>query len=135
MRPVGPVLAAVLVALGLAAADVHLLGDRQTFVPPPNSVVEGFVRAVAMGREDRAAPYLAEELRKKVTEEDLQRYGEKIAGGPGTVREVRGETDWMAGDRASATVLCRSRTGEWRLRFGLHLDAGLWRITELEPPR
>ena len=124
MRPVGPVLAAVLVALGVAAADVHLLGDRQTLVPPPDSVAEGFVRAAAMGRSDRAAPYLDEELRKKVTTEDLRAYGEKIAGGPGTVREVNAETDWMTDDRASATVLCRSRTGEWRLRFGLRRDDG-----------
>lgn len=135
MRPVGFVLVAVLVGLGLAAADVHVLRDNRTFIPPPDAVVEGFVRAVAMGREDQARPYLTEELARKATEEELERYGKMIADGPGSVRDIRGAIDRIEGDGATATVTCRSRTGEWRLRFGLRREEGLWRIAELEPQR
>jgi len=135
MRPVGPVLAAVVAAMGLAAADIHFLGDRRTLVPPPDAVVESFTRAIAMGREDQAIPYLSEELARTVTDEDLRRYGEPISDGPGMVHEVRGELERIAGDRATATARCRSRTGEWRLRFELRREKGLWRISRLEPPR
>lgn len=136
MRPVGPVLAVVVAALGLAAADVHLLGDRRTLVPPPDAVVEGFLRAVAMGREDQAVPHLSEELARTVAEDDLRKYGETISDGPGSVDEVEGELERIAGDRATATATCRSRTGVWRLRFELVREKnGLWRISRLEPPR
>lgn len=136
MRPVGPVLAAVVAALGLAAADVHLLGDRQTLVPPPDAVVESFTRAVAMGREDQAISYLSEALARTVTEDELRRYGEPISAGPGSIDEVEGEIGRIAGDRAKATATCRSRTGVWRLRFELVREKnGLWRISRLEAPR
>jgi hypothetical protein len=134
MRPVGSVLGVVLAALGIAAAIVFGLEDRETLVPSPDAEAEQFVRALAMGREGPARSHLTEDRKRDVTEEDLRGYAERISDGPGTVWDVRAETEWIASDRAAATATCRGRTGEKKLLLGLERQKGLWRIAQLGSP-
>ena len=133
MRPVGPVLVVVLAALAISAAVSLALGDRETFVPSPDAEAESFGRALAMGRGDRARTHLSEDLRRERTADELRAWGRRISSGPGTAWDVRAETDWMAGDRSSATVTCRGRDGERRLRLDLRREGGLWRVAGLAP--
>lgn len=134
VRPIGSVLAALLAALSITSAVVFGLADRRTFVPPPDAEAESFARMLAMGREDRALARLTEELRRTRTAEHLRAYASRIAGGTGGVSDVRGETDWIAGDRASATASCRGPAGERRLRLDLRREKGLWRVAGIDAP-
>lgn len=133
MRPVGFVLVVVLAALAISAAVSFALGDRQTLVPPPDAEAESFGRTLAMGRIDRARAHLTDDLRGRLTDEDLRAHGRRLSAGPGTVWDVRAETDRIAGDLATATVVCRGGTGESALEVELRRESGLWRIARLGP--
>ena len=51
-------LVTMVVALGLVAASVFALDDRETLVSPAEAVAEDFVRALTTGRYDAAAKYV-----------------------------------------------------------------------------
>lgn len=56
--------------LGATALAVDRFHDRELFVPPPDAVAEGFVRAVVCGRYEQARPFLVEP--SSMTEEELR---------------------------------------------------------------
>lgn len=128
------VLGATVLALAIAAVVVFVGNDRETLVPPPDAVVESFVRQLVSGRESRAIPYLAKSISGSVSEEELRRIEQSVEREVGDVGDVRAETDWSSGDRAEATAVWRSGEREARRRFGLRREHGLWRIDRLPAP-
>jgi hypothetical protein len=129
---IGRVIAATVLALAVVAIVVFVAKDRQTLVPPPEAVVEGFARQLAAGRAERAIPYLAESVSGKISAQKLREYEERVERELGEVGDVRAECNWLTGDRAEATGVWKHGEREERRRFGLRRENGLWRIDRLE---
>lgn len=62
--------------LGATALAVDRFHDRELFIPPPDAVAEGFVRAVVCGRYEPARAYLDEP--SSVSEEELRALDESL---------------------------------------------------------
>ena len=125
-------LAVFAVAMLLVAGAVFRLGDASLLVPPPESVAEGFTRALVGGRYDRALPYLGEELAAEVGTEDLRRLAYDLKGRTGTVLNVQGEPGWMTNERAAAAAVLQTESaGYVRLTFPMSRSEGVWSISSL----
>ena len=132
MRALVYVPLAVAAALAVVAAAVFGLGDRRTLVPPPEAVVESFVRELETGRYQRATGYLSTELQPNVKPEQLRAWTSRLLARTGDIIDVRGEPGWLAGDRAEAYARLKTeRAGEPALRFTLYREEGVWKINGL----
>jgi hypothetical protein len=131
MRDVLIVLAVVAGALVLAAGAVFGLHDRQTFVPPPEAVVEGFAREVVQRRYDLAVNHLGRDLRATTGADELRATFDPMRSRIGTPNQVSGEPDWMQESTASARARIDGEFGNAVLPFRLAREQGLWRITQL----
>jgi hypothetical protein len=123
---------ALLVTLGLIAGAIYGLGDRSVLVPPPEAVVEGFVRKLETGRYSVALDHLSEAQRQRNDAERLRRLSEELRQRTGPIYDVRGEAGPMNEYRGEATAvlnLKHERSAE--LKFGLRFEHGLWRIDDL----
>jgi hypothetical protein len=116
------------IALFLAAARV-----RRNAVPEsPGAVVEHFLDHVSQGRYERAATFLAPDVRGSEGAAAVERWKAEAVRGLGEVRDVRGETEWISGTEAEATGLIRSNRRDRKLRFGLELASGRWVVNRLD---
>jgi hypothetical protein len=131
MRDLLTILAVVAGGLALAAAAILVFHDRQTFVPPPEAVVENFARQVAEGRYELAVKYLGRELRATTSAADLRATFDPMRQRIGTPNQVSGEADWVQETGASARARVDGESGNAVLPFRLAPEQGLWRITEL----
>jgi len=134
VRSIGSVLLALAATLLLVAGIVFGLHDTGVMVPPPESVCEGFVRALAGTRYERALPYLSDELRTTVSAGTLRDYSARLNDRLGDIIDIQGESGWEKGDSAEASVMLLSRSvGVRTLRFPLSRgDGGLWAIAALD---
>jgi hypothetical protein len=122
----------VAAALALIAGIVFGLGDATTFVPPPEAVVQGFMRELETKRYERAMFYLSEERRTKVHPETLKELTEHLKQNTGKIMEVRGEKGWIRGDRAEASAGLKTELlGRHSLKFALSRKDGVWLISDL----
>lgn len=132
MRALAYVPLAIAAALALVAAAVFGLGDTRALVPPPESVVEGFVRELETGRYEQATGYLSAELQPGVTPGQLRDWTSQLLARTGDVIDVRGEPGWQTGLRAEAYARLKTeRAGEPALRFMLLREDGVWKINGL----
>ncbi len=117
-----------------AIALALLIGGlrRDSGAESPGSVVEKFVRHVSEERYAKATPLLANDLQSAATPEALSGWSRESRSGLGKVRRVRGETDWISGEEAEATVVLRAEGRERRLRFALKREEGEWAIARLD---
>jgi hypothetical protein len=123
---------AMAAALALVAAAVFGLGDARTLVPPPEAVVENFVRELETERYEQATNYLSGELQSGVKPEQLRAWTSQLLGRTGDVLDVRGEPGWLAGERAEAYARLKTeRAGEPALRFTLSREEGVWKVNGL----
>lgn len=119
-------------ALALIAGMVFGLGDATTFVPPPEAVVESFVRELETKRYERAMSYLSEEYRAKVRPRTLKDLTERLKQRTGDITEVRGEKGWIQGDRAEASARLKTELlGRPSLKFAVSRKDGVWLISDL----
>jgi hypothetical protein len=125
---VSVLLTMALVIAGSALAVEHF-HDRETFIPPPDAVAEGFVREVLMKRWDRARPYLAKpDSMSNADLEALEKSWESRAGDPWIIEaEMITRTD----DEALATVRMQSEKGSEAVSFTLVFDREWKIVTEL----
>ena len=114
-----------------AGGAVFGLHDHQTFVPPPEAVVESFTRQLVQRRYDLAVSYLGGNLRANTDGDRLRARFDPLRQRIGTPNQVSGERDWMEGSEASARALVEGESGSAVLQFRLAREQGLWRITQL----
>jgi hypothetical protein len=124
------VAAVPLAAIALFLAVARL---RRNAVPEtPGTVVEHFLDHVSQGRYERAATFLAPDIRGSEGAAAVERWKEEAVRGLGEVRDVRGETEWISGTEAEATGVIRSNRRDRKLRFGLELASGRWVVNRLD---
>ena len=120
MKEIAGVVLATALLVGMSALAIER-GDRETFVSPPDSVSEGFVREVVTKRWDRARTYLADPDSMSNAEiEALQ----KAWGDPSTVEaEIVSRTD----EQSLVNVTLKSAKGSEVIALALVFD-GEWKI-------
>ena len=123
------VLAVVVAGVLFTAGAVFGLHDRNTFVPPPESVAESFARQLVQRRYDLAVNYLGRALRATTSGAELRTRFEPMRQQIGTPNQVSGESDWMQESEASARARVEGDSGSAVLEFRLTREQGLWRIT------
>lgn len=124
------VAATLLITLAVVALGVFAFHDDATLVPPPEAVVEGFMRAMTTHRYPQALPYLAPGLRARGAEA-LRRRQEEIEQLYGHVHDVRGEAGRRSGESATAVAVLHTARGEAPLRFDLVRQHGEWHVASL----
>lgn len=133
MKAIWGVLLVCAATLALLAGVVFGLGDSSVFVPPPEAVVEGFMRELATKRYERALPYLTEDLAARTDADALKSLTARLKSRTGDILDVRGEPGWIDGDRAEASVTLKTKhAGQPALRFTLTRQEGAWSIDNLQ---
>jgi len=124
------IVAIVAAGLGVPAVAIHF-GDRQTFVAPPDAVLEGFAREVGERRYDMATRYLSTALSRTVDAETLRARFEPRRRELGDLNGVDAEIAWIDRTRASARVTIDAQRGSMELIAPLVWDHGVWAIDAL----
>jgi hypothetical protein len=130
MKSLLHLLITLVVTLLMIAGAIFGLGDSSVFVPPPESVAEGFVRQVVAERYSEALPYLSAALAERTTEESLKQLKKDLESRSGTIFNVQGEPGAIEENRAEASARLQVQDGEFALRFDLVRQEGVWSITE-----
>lgn len=126
MKEIVSVTIAVAVMFGVCALAVDRFDDRETFIPPPDAVAEGFAREVVTKRWDRAREYLADPQSMSNAEiAALQKSWEQRVGDPSVI-----EAETISHDHAHASVNVRMKSakGSEAVAFALTFD-GEWKIS------
>ncbi|HEU4525820.1 MAG TPA: hypothetical protein VFR62_12405 [Gemmatimonadales bacterium] len=126
-------LAVIGAALLVIALAVDRLRDRGVLVPPPEMVVEQFVRDISLARWQAARGELAEPLAESMEPDSLRRYLERVERRFGRIQDVQGRPFFSTADAAEASAEIRSG-GEDRgsLHYPLSRQQGLWKISRLD---
>lgn len=125
MKEIVSVTIAVAVMFGVCALAVDRFDDRETFIPPPDAVAEGFAREVVTKRWDRAREYLADPQSMSNAEiAALQKSWEQRVGDPSV---IEAETISHDDAHASVNVRMKSAKGSEAVAFALTFD-GEWKI-------
>jgi hypothetical protein len=125
-------LLAIALALLLIAGVVFGLNDSSVLVPPPEAVVEGFVRQLAADRYEMALPYLSRELRAQTIEATLRELTSQLKSRTGKILNVQGEPGRVDKDQSEAAALLETASSATtRIRFKLARASGLWSITDI----
>jgi hypothetical protein len=130
VRRFWPLLAVPLGALAIAALAGVL--RREAVSSTPGQVVSDFLGQVVRDRFEKATPFLTEGGEGSRTPAALKEWKQSVEAGLGTIRRVRGETDWISGQEAEATGILVAKRRERRLRFALERESGRWRIARLD---
>jgi hypothetical protein len=122
---------AVLVCIAGVSGVISATNDAHILVPPPETVGEGFLRAIETRRFSQALPYLDEKLRKSVDVDAMQDLLIRLEQQHGKIEDVRGEQSEVRGDEAGAEVTIRTEAGEVPLHLHLRREKHLWKISAL----
>ena len=117
--------------LMLLYIDVFIGKDRQTFVPPPDTVAREFFKMLEIKRFSVAKRYLAAEVRQNEIEKELGVLEQKIRD---TTREYQvheGSFRFMSPDKAVSNVRLSGKGGELLPVLLLVRQKGEWKIVEL----
>jgi hypothetical protein len=114
-------------AMGIIALCVFAADDRQTFVPPPEAIGEGFLRQMTARRYDRVEQYFSR-ARHEWTAGALRRQFDPLWRRTGTINQVDAELVSIEEDRASVVATARGDDGDASVRFSLTREQGLWRV-------
>jgi hypothetical protein len=125
-------LAVIGLALLVTAGAVTGLRDRAVLVPPPEMVVEEFVRDISLKRWEPARSHLAGPLARGVGPDSLRRFLEVVEHRVGRIEEVRGRPFFATEVAAEARAEIRSTEGHrGTLSMPLLREHGLWKISRL----
>ena len=120
-------------ALAVVAGAVQGLHDRAVLVPPPEMVVEEFVREISLRRWEQARPLLAAPLARRVEADSLRRLLEAVERRVGRIEDVRGRPISDTDETAEAVAEITSARGDRAtLRLPLAREHGLWKISGLD---
>jgi hypothetical protein len=127
MKAIVQLLAAMMLALVVIAVWVFAAGDRQTMVPPPDAVGEGFLRQLATRRYDRVGSYLSHG-RQEWSAAELRRQFDPLWRYTGTVNQVDAELVSIDGERARAVAIAHGDLADARVLVELIRERGVWKV-------
>jgi hypothetical protein len=116
-------LAAIAVLIGISALAIGRFDDRETFVPPPDAVAEGFVRELMTKRWARARPYLTEPL----PDDELRAMQESLEERVGQPIEIEAELLSRDDRTALANVRLSSAKGSAAVAYELRFEEE-WKV-------
>jgi len=119
MKELVSVLAVMALLIGASALAVGPMRDRETFIPPPDAVAEGFLREVATKRWSCAREYLY----TPVADAELQELHRRI----GDATQFEAETITRTADQALVTVRTASANQTNAIAFTLFFDRR-WKV-------
>jgi hypothetical protein len=132
MRALLRELAVIAAALLVCAGAIEVLRDRGALVPPPEMVVEEFVRELSLERWQPARTHLSGPLAQELEPDSLHALLDRLEERVGRIEDVRGRpffsTDAMAEAVAEITTDSGDRVA---LRLPLVREHGLWKISRL----
>ncbi len=132
MKAIWYILALAAGTLAFLWVDVAYLRDRQTFVPPADSVAESFMQKLATRRFSAALSHLSSERQGVTSVGDLRSYARNIERKTGGIKHVDQERSELDGEKATAWVKVTTKSGSERsLEFKLKRENGEWKIDEL----
>ena len=132
MRALLQELAVIALALLVAAGAVQGLRDRGTLVPPPEMVVEEFVRELSLERWGPSRTHLSAPLAERLAPDSLRDYVESLEQRVGRIEDVHGRPFFSTDEAAEATAEITTEAGDrFELRFPLSREQGLWKISRL----
>jgi hypothetical protein len=127
MKAIVQLLAATTLAMMVIAVWVFAAGDRQTMVPPPDAVGEGFLRQLATRRYDRVGSYLPDG-RQQRSAAALRRQFDSLWRYTGTVNQVDAELVSIDGEHARAVAIARGDLADARVLVELIRERGVWKV-------
>jgi hypothetical protein len=121
-----------LMAAGLGASGLATrYGDRQLLTPPPDAVLESFIRQVSEGRYDMAVKYLSGSLAATTGANTLRAWFEPQRERFGDVNGVDAQIDRMNQERAYARAIVEAERGSLVLKAPFVWEFGGWRVAAL----
>jgi hypothetical protein len=115
-------------AFGIVGAAVFGLDDADTFVSPPEIVVEEFVRALGTGRVEPARSMLATEAERATPIPEVRKISRTFRSQVGYIAKVKG----TVAERRADTAIVRARVEAERENAELTLpvvrERGVWSV-------
>jgi hypothetical protein len=121
----------VAVSLGIIAAVVFGLGDRETLVSPPEVVAEEFVRSVGQGRVEAARDLLAAEEERATSTAKMRTFTTRFRSRLGRLDHVDASVAERARDSAAVRVDAEGSRDTLELTVPLAFERGLWKVARL----
>jgi hypothetical protein len=126
VRELAGVLVVAAILLAVSAAAVGPLHDRELFTPPPETVAEGFTRAVVSGRHDQARAFLVDP--DWIENDQLRSLERAIESRLGDVHDVTGELISRSDEEAFVTVRMKSAEASEATELSLRWEGGEWKV-------
>jgi hypothetical protein len=127
MKTIVQLLVTMTLAMMVIAVWVFAAGDRQTLVPPPDAIGEGFLRQLTARRYDRVDSYLSH-ARQGWSAAALRRQFDPLWRYTGNVGHVDAEIVSIEGDHARVIAVARGDVAEARVLCELTREYGLWKV-------
>jgi hypothetical protein len=121
----------VTLSLGLIAAVVFGLGDRETFVSPPEAVAEEFVRSIGHGRVESARDLLASEEEHATSAAEMRTFSTRFRERFGRLDHVDASLAARSRDSADVRVNAEGSRNTIELAVPLAFERGLWKVARL----
>ena len=116
----------VAAALVIVAAAVFGAADKDTLVPPPESVAEDFARKMASARYELAWKHLSSAARERERVEQLRQRFDPILRPLGAINQVEAGEQARNGETAHAWSRVDAVGGEVQFSLTLSRENGLW---------
>ena|SRR5918992_3753766 len=121
----------IALSLGIIAAVVFGLGDRETFVSPPEAVAEEFVRSVGHGRVEAARDLLASEEERATSTAEMRTFATRFRSRLGRLDRVDASVAERARDSAAVRVEAEGSRDTLELTVPVAFERGLWKVARV----
>jgi hypothetical protein len=127
-----PIAAGVIIlSLGIIAAVVFGLGDRETLVSPPESVAEEFIRSLGHGRVEAARDLLSSEEERATSPAEMKTLTTRFRSRLGRLDHVDASVSERGRDSAEVRVDAAGSRDTLDLAVPLAFEHGLWKVARV----
>jgi hypothetical protein len=121
----------VILSLGIIAAVVFGLGDRDTLVSPPETVAEEFIRSVGHGRVEAARNLLSSEEQRATSTADMKAFTARFRSRLGRLDHVDASAAEGGRDSTEVRVDVEGSRDTLDLTVPLTFQRGLWKLARM----
>lgn len=128
MKALPIALAVVVLSLGIVAGAIFGLGDDEIFAQPPETVVQEFVRALALGQVGAARSMLSREAEHQMSSDDVRSMSADLRARIGRLQHVDGTVAERRRDTAMVRAGIDGERADAELLMALVRESGAWSI-------